>query len=131
MKFWSLFLFSLLFYSSCLPGTTGDLIFREQNFIPFEQEPEEVTFRLVTEKIFEQKCLSCHKTDRDLGGVDLSRYDALFGYSDYFQPIVTPNDPDNSGLYTEVASGSMPPRNPLNEEEIELIRRWIESGAAQ
>lgn len=143
MKSWPLFI--LILVTSCLPVDTGELIFKESRILPFEQDDEgdddtplpidlseeDATFKRVTELILKDKCLRCHREGRSRGGVNLSQYDAIFGWSDYFQPITTPNEPENSGIYTEVAKGSMPPKNPLSPEEIAYIKRWIEAGAPE
>ncbi|MEC7275881.1 MAG: c-type cytochrome domain-containing protein [Bdellovibrionota bacterium] len=128
----------LLSLSSCLPVGNGPLFFNEKGLIglqipnqEFSLENEDATYENVVKYIFKDKCLGCHKADRDRGGVDLSSYDKVFGYSDYFQPIVTKGDPDQSGVYTETARGSMPPRTPLTDEEVAFLERWIREGAKE
>ncbi len=47
-------------------------------------------------------------------------------------PVITAGKPDESPLFEKIHSGEMPPdqENPLSDAEIEMIRRWIESGAS-
>lgn len=141
-KFLSLYLilFILSFLSACLPVETGPLKFslkglKSQEALEGTNFSElEATYTNVRKYIFEDKCLGCHKTGRARAEVNLSEYKEIFGYSEYFQPIVTKGDPDASGVYTEVARGAMPPKkanNPLTEEEVEFIKRWIEEGALE
>ena len=79
--------------------------------------------------ILEDKCLNCHNTQRAKAEVDLSTYDSMFGFSEYFSTITGPGMPNQSALYTEVFNGNMPPKTKLSLEEIDYIRRWIEEGA--
>ncbi|NJL25436.1 MAG: hypothetical protein HC902_09850 [Calothrix sp. SM1_5_4] len=59
---------------------------------------------------------------QDEGDVDLSSFDAILASS---KMILHPGDPENSLLYTVVARGEMPPRQPLNAELTERLRQWI------
>ena len=47
-------------------------------------------------------------------------------------PMVTPGDPTNSGLYRVLVTSDrpMPPDVPLPDADIQLIKSWIENGAA-
>lgn len=136
----SLLLLSAWLFSSCLPVETEKLVFKEKSLIglttptgqdEFSLAKEEATYANVTKFIFKDKCLRCHNQERARAGVDLSQYSTLFDWSDYFTVIVEKGDPDASGVYTEVARGGMPPRNPLSDEEVEFIKRWIEEGAVK
>lgn len=127
---------SLLLLANCLPTEKGPLQYRMkalgiQNSSEIDFEKVEATYSNVRKFILEDKCLSCHNTNRAKGGVDLSAYENVFDWSDYFQPIVTKGDPDQSGLYTEVVRGAMPPKkkDPLSNEEIEFLKKWIIEGA--
>ncbi|WP_404310750.1 c-type cytochrome domain-containing protein [Neorhodopirellula lusitana] len=44
--------------------------------------------------------------------------------------VVVPGDPDQSLLWQVISDDQMPPKNPLGEEEKQMIRQWIEAGAA-
>lgn len=130
--------FSLgLLLSACIPGEKGELkySFREvrvQQSSEIDLQTLDATYENVSKLIFKDKCIGCHKQGRAKGGVDLSEYEKVFDWSDYFQPIVTKGDPDQSGVYTEVARGAMPPprrAEALSQEETEFIKRWILEGA--
>ncbi|MBI4771108.1 MAG: c-type cytochrome [Chloroflexi bacterium] len=80
--------------------------------------------------IFEQKCAPCHGT---LGGWSAATYDSVLN-SGQHTPVVVPGDPDNSLLVqklrgTQTTGGPMPPGAPLAADEIELVVRWVQSGA--
>jgi hypothetical protein len=48
-------------------------------------------------------------------------------------PLIVAGAPDESAIYQRLVAEPpelMPPNDPLNERDIELIRRWIEEGAS-
>jgi len=109
---------------------------KEGSEIPSDSADNEINFSKLDvdyinlkEYILKDKCLNCHNTQRAKAEVDLSTYDSMFGFSEYFSTITTPGMPNQSALYTEVFSGNMPPKTKLSLEEIDYIRRWIEEGA--
>lgn len=129
--------FLLITTYSCIPGAPGPFKFKVKEIatgsseVEIDLTKEKATFETVTKFIFKDKCLRCHKTGRAKADVNLEVYDKVFDWSEYFFPIVTKGDPDASGVYTEVARGAMPPKNPLTDEEVEFIKRWIEEGAPE
>ena len=44
-------------------------------------------------------------------------------------PIIVPGNPEGSHLYESVENGSMPAGSSLTDQEIGVIRAWIEAGA--
>ncbi|MBW7886237.1 MAG: PQQ-dependent sugar dehydrogenase, partial [Caldilineaceae bacterium] len=46
-------------------------------------------------------------------------------------PVVVPGDPETSKLWEMIGSNRMPLTGPLPESEKELVRAWIEQGAAE
>lgn len=86
--------------------------------------------------IFESKCVKCHgpegvrETEKPKGELDYILDLARLASS---PKLVVPGDPDNSKLYSMVADFLMPDdaagEEPLPDDEIELIGRWIEIGA--
>jgi mono/diheme cytochrome c family protein len=82
--------------------------------------------------ILEKNCLACHGPAR-MGGLDLRQRDAALKGGGR-GPAVVPGKPDESLIYTAVlkkGSLQMPPgKQSLESAEIEVIRHWIESGAA-
>ena len=74
------------------------------------------------------KCLSCHGPDQKKGGLDLSRRTSAVAGGESGEAIV-PGKPDESLIVEKVASGEMPPKNPLTEGQITAFRSWVSAGA--
>ncbi|WP_413290947.1 c-type cytochrome [Bdellovibrio sp. HCB337] len=76
------------------------------------------------EKILKTQCASCHDSN-NYAGTNLTYVDNLYqlAASDY----IAPGDPDSSYFMSRVASGSMPPGNPMSTEDQDLLRKWIVS----
>src|SRR5687767_4986261 len=82
--------------------------------------------------ILSQHCYSCHGLDAQQSGLRLDlRQPALRG-GDY-GPVITPGNSADSKLIKRVVNGDgglqMPPTGPLSDEEINLLRAWIDQGA--
>lgn len=87
--------------------------------------------------LLSDRCFSCHGPDEEHREADLrlDRRDALVS-ADREPPVVVPNDADSSLLMERVTSADpdlrMPPPDSgktLTESEIDILRRWIDSGA--
>lgn len=82
-------------------------------------------------RIFRTRCLECHNATRREADIDILDHATLVGEG----KAVVPGDVDASPLYDLIASDDedyrMPeaPRPPLNQGEIEKVRRWIANGA--
>lgn len=72
-------------------------------------------------------CLECHGAERQ-GGLDLrTRATAIKGGEN--GAALVPGDPDDSLLFDYVSNHEMPPKHPLDETQIAVVKRWIEDGA--
>jgi mono/diheme cytochrome c family protein len=88
-----------------------------------------VSFTRQVAPIFQAKCAECHGADTKEAGLDLSTYEAAMRGSEY-GTVIEAGDAAGSLLIEMVAAGEMPQdADPLPEEEITLIRSWIEAGA--
>ena len=88
-----------------------------------------VSFARQIAPIFGAKCAECHGTETKEAGLDLSSYEAAMRGSEY-GTVIEAGDPAGSLLVEMVAAGEMPQdADPLPEEEIALIRSWIQAGA--
>src|SRR5437879_7484065 len=80
-----------------------------------------------------QKCYSCHGDDAQQSGLRLDkRQNALRG-GDY-GPVINPGHSAESKLIRRLVNGDgglqMPPTGPLSDDEIGILRAWIDQGAA-
>ncbi len=103
---------------------------------PEEESPasDPVDFRTQILPIFEAHCIECHRAGRSKGGLRLDTPDHAFvAYQEY--AIIVPGDPIASELHARIIlqegdRALMPRLGPrLPDDQIELIRRWIEEGA--
>ena len=92
----------------------------------------QVNFDSQIQPILQVNCTSCHIS----GGsatLDLSSYDGIMN-GGWSGPAIIPGNQDSSLLYMRIIlpegyPGSMPPNNPLSQNEIDLIGQWINEGA--
>jgi hypothetical protein len=92
---------------------------------------DKVTYDDHAYAIFQQRCFSCHNTDKAKGGLDLSTYlGAMTGSSG--GEIVEAGEPQYSTLFLVINHDEQPIMPPeggkLPGAEIELIRKWIAGG---
>ena len=92
----------------------------------------QVSYTNQIQPIFNANCTSCH-----VGGgaatLDLTSYDGVMSGGVSGLSIIS-GDNENSELYIRIilpegTAGSMPPNDPLSQEEINLIGDWINEGA--
>ncbi len=80
--------------------------------------------------LFERSCSACHNAIAKTLGLQTTTYRTLMAGSQN-GPVVVPGDPDASKLWEMVSQGKMPATGPLPLNEQELVRAWIEQGAAE
>ena len=107
-------------------------LIRQFKASPVADQPtmEGVSFSTDVMPIFESKCVACHG---NFGGWDASTYTSVLGTGNN-APVVIPGDPENSLLGqkmngTQSIGDIMPTAGLLPEDEIQVIRDWIEEGA--
>ena len=94
---------------------------------PIEAGP--VSYMQQVSPLFQSACGDCHGGDEPELGLDLTSYEAAMEGSDY-GTVIEAGDADGSLLIDMVVAGEMPvDADPLSEEEIEMIRSWIDAGA--
>lgn len=81
-----------------------------------------------------RRCFSCHGPGDAEGGLQLHQADVALGELDSGSWAIVPGNPEESELLARVTEEDeymrMPPEGePLSDEEVALLRRWIESGA--
>jgi hypothetical protein len=100
--------------------------------------PPEVSFSKQIIPILQNHCLECHvpgKPGEVASGLDLSTYDGLMKGTKY-GPVITPGKSVSSTLIILVEGRADPSINmphgdraPLRDEQIQLLRQWINQGA--
>ena len=87
--------------------------------------------------ILSSKCFACHGPDEAARKADLSLVDFESATAELAPGVaaVVPGDPEASELWLRITDPDdpMPPRSahaPLDADELDVIRRWIESGAS-
>ena len=95
----------------------------------FSVNGQQVEFGLEVSPIFESKCLSCHNASDAEGDLVLDTRKSVLEHPD----AIVPGDAAASYLL-EVITGPNPDMpedgEPLSGEEVLLIKRWIDEGAA-
>lgn len=101
-----------------------------------KSEAEMLVYEDMLAPLFEAKCLSCHNAQKAKGSFLMTSYENLTKAGESNLPSVTPESPEKSELYNRVVlpedhDDHMPPqgKNPLTQDEISLLKYWIESGA--
>ena len=91
---------------------------------------EQLLFERDVLPILSAHCLKCHGLEARKAGLDL-RTAGLIARGGDSGPALEPGSLENSPLYARAADRSMPPIGelPLGDDKIEIIRRWIASGA--
>ncbi len=86
-------------------------------------------FETDVQPILQAKCLSCHGA-KQKGDLDMRTLAGLLKGGES-GPAITPGKTDKSLLFKKVYEGLMPPakKDPLTQDQIATIKRWIESGA--
>ena len=82
--------------------------------------------------IFRDSCEHCHNADKAKGGLLMDTYEALLAGGENGSPIVAGQSA--SSRLMQMLEGTITPRmpykeDPLPQSQIDLIRRWIDSGA--
>lgn len=96
---------------------------------------EKITFEQHILPIFREKCGSCHNANDKKGDLVLDNYGLAMQGGASGEVIRADGDASQSQLYLVVTHASepkMPPQQPkLPDEQLTLIRRWIEGGSLE
>ena len=98
-------------------------------------EKAERQFTLKVLPILKDKCFGCHGSDADdiKGDYNMLTRESLLMGGETGDPAVVPGKPDEGTLIPAIAwkDMEMPPKenDRLTEEQIELVKSWVESGA--
>lgn len=95
---------------------------------------EKITFDDHVKPLLRQRCASCHNTSKKSGDLDVTSFTALMAGGGSGS-AVTPGDVSSSYLFALVNHDEepyMPPDSPrIPDEEVAMLRGWIEQGALE
>ncbi len=109
----------------------------EPELVPVEsidsEAAAEVQFESDVWPILEQHCLTCHGDTRPSSGFRVTSVEAIIEGGDKAAPGVIPGEPDDSPL-VQYIRGELQPQmpwgeDPLDPDEVHVIRQWIAAGA--
>lgn len=124
----TLILLLVMMSLSCKDEITGD------NSNPIVFPDSNVSYSQHVQPLFAQKCSipTCHLGSGATGGLDLSTpsYSSLVNH----QPRLVVSGASNNSLLVQRIDGRIPPqmpfsREPLNSNQINGIKKWIDEGA--
>jgi ankyrin repeat protein len=96
------------------------------------QTPSRVDFARDVQPLLRQNCVSCHGPSQQMAGLRLDRRrDAMRGST--FGTVIGPGNGEASRLYLRISGTQrgpqMPPTGALKDEQIALLKAWIDEGA--
>lgn len=96
--------------------------------------PAPVIWKGAVERLLQDHCASCHEPGERKGGLDVTSFAALRQGGGSGRTL-QPGDPERSRLFLMIAQQERPfmPKgdDPLNTEQVQLLRTWIEQGACE
>ncbi len=124
-------------------GHYGGMVTHGEDFLtlPSEKRGDEIpenplVYKDVVGRILENKCVSCHNPNKTKGDLLMTSLDGLLSGGEVGNTIL-PKNPEESEMIRRVHlpvedEEHMPPdgKPPLNEQEIEILERWIALGAS-
>ena len=114
-------------------SVSGSVFAQEKATAPAKEE--KITFDQHILPIFREKCGSCHNANDKKGDLVLDNYGLAMQGGASGEVVRTDGDASQSQLYLVIAHLSepkMPPQQPkMPEEQLTLVRKWIEGGALE
>lgn len=96
---------------------------------PGQPNPPQANYEWLSKNAL-RRCASCHGAPFRVANVDFTSYATLLASPAKGRRALVPGDPEKSGIFHETSVGDMPPeRYGLNEEEVRVVREWIQEGA--
>ncbi|MEM6843090.1 MAG: DUF1553 domain-containing protein [Bacteroidota bacterium] len=116
-----------------LTGLTG-VILIPLALLLWQNRSEEVSYNQHIRPIINSKCIGCHGGVKKSAGVSFLFREEALDTAESGIPAIVPGDARGSGMYQRIIHHDPEYRmpsdgEPLSEEEIELIGRWIDQGA--
>src|SRR5262245_9803293 len=82
-------------------------------------------------RLLKTNCFSCHNSEKKKGGLEMTSREAILKGGEN-GPALDLAAPEKSLLIESLAAGAdphMPPKKQLSPEQIEVLKRWAQSGA--
>ncbi|MCD2424111.1 DUF1553 domain-containing protein [Niabella pedocola] len=100
----------------------------------FTSRSKKVDFSTDVKPILNKKCITCHGGVKAKGGFSVLFREEALAKTESGTPAIIPGDPDNSEMIRRLTlkdpEERMPYKHePLSEDEISILRRWIKQGA--
>ena len=100
-------------------------------FLGLAEIPARIDFARDVQPLFKEHCITCHGPVQQMANLRLDRRrDAMRGGS---IAVIAPGTSSGSRLYHKITGSrygsQMPPTGPLNADNIEIIKRWLDQGA--
>lgn len=100
----------------------------------FSTRTNTVSYSADVKPILNKKCISCHGGVKKQGGFSLLFREEALGNTESGHPAIIPGDPDKSEMIRRLTAHDPEERmpykeEPLSEEEIDILRRWVKQGA--
>lgn len=96
---------------------------------PAKASAPEVSFARDIRPLLDASCVSCHSAASPGGGYSVESHADLLAPGSDSTPNLVAGQPDSSLLYLYVKEGNHPAGAGLSPAQVELLRRWIVSGA--
>ena len=99
--------------------------------IPEAAQRQIARFEQEIQPLLTQRCVACHSGDQPQSGLNLSTLPSVLR-GGVHGPVVIEGFSDKSVLVRQLVNGAMPPEGagePLESDEIKLIRSWIDEGS--
>ena len=100
-------------------------------FLGQAEVPARIDFARDVQPLFKEHCITCHGPEQQMANLRLDRRrDAMRGGS---IAVIAPGTSSGSRLYHKITGtrygAQMPPTGPLQADNIEIIKRWLDQGA--
>ncbi len=113
-------------------------IFPPKSSLPDKPMEEMLLYEDVIATILDAKCVNCHNENKTKGGLLMNSHASLLKAGDSGNAAIVEGYPDDSEMMTRMLlppdhDDRMPPEGKpgLSENEIQLVKFWIEKGAPQ
>ncbi|MFT3700933.1 MAG: DUF1553 domain-containing protein [Agriterribacter sp.] len=100
----------------------------------FNTQKHVIDYSADVKPILNKRCITCHGGVKKQGGFSLLFREEALGKTESGHPAIIPGDPDKSEMIKRLTMHDpeerMPyKKEPLSENEIDILRRWIKQGA--